>query len=193
MKNINKTLLAAIILPLTLGSASVLAFGGGNGMEDGFDGPRAEKGMSKHKAGHKGQMQAVNLRIFKKLDLTEAQKEEIKDILQENREQRQGARGERPADMFKARQQMQDLTLTDNMDESAVRALAEKAVSAQAEKQVDRLVSHAQLENKIYNVLTAEQKTKFNQLQKEQNKKHMQRMQKQIEELQREVKSMQDK
>lgn len=191
MKKLNKTLLATMILPLTLGSASVFAFGGSNGMWDDFDGPRSEKGMPKHKDGHKGQMQAMNLRLFKKLDLTDKQKEEIKDILDANREERREARGDRPADMMQNRDKMQDLTLSDNMDEAAVRALAEKAVNAKSQKQVERLVSHAQLENKIYNVLTAEQKTKLKQLKKEMDAKRMQRMKKQIEKLQSEVKSMQ--
>lgn len=192
MKNVNKTLLAAIILPLTLGSASALAFGGGQHKGDSLDGDRAERGMSMHKSGHKGQIQAMNLRLFKQLDLSDAQKDKIKDIFEESHDQRRDGRGEGYNNMSKARQQMQDLTLTDNMDESAVQALAEQAVSAQTEKQVDRLLSHAQLENKIYNVLTPEQKNKLKELKKEQDEKRMQRMQNQIKQLQDEVKSMQE-
>lgn len=192
MKNLKKVLLTTIFLPLTLGSASVLAFGGnGNRNCDNFDGPQMGRAM--HQPPMDGRHQESGSRfggfngyLYDQLDLTKAQKQEIGKILQENRGLRRDFRGENRYEMQGYHQQMRDLTLVENMDENAVRALAQKMTS----QQIDREVAHARVQNKIYNVLTVAQKTKLKDLQKDHEKRRLEGMQNRIEQLQRQIKDM---
>ncbi len=100
----------------------------GRGMEGGFGGRFAEK-----------------------LNLTDAQKEQMRQIAARYRQndKAQPERGERRGgfDMFNG----------GTFDEAAVRAAAQ----ARANAQVEREVAHARMMSEMYNVLTAEQKAQL--------------------------------
>lgn len=151
MMTFKKALVMAIALPLTLGSASVLAYGG-----------------SGHNGGkHNGCDIQGGRQVFRALALTDAQQDEVKSLRGANRSammtQRQGLR----AAMQANHDQMQALLLADNFDDVAVRELAEKMSGEQAEQRM------AMLENrhKMLNILTPEQKEKYKQLQSERRAK----------------------
>ncbi|PSW04901.1 CpxP family protein [Photobacterium lipolyticum] len=151
MKTFKKALAMAIALPLTLGSASALAYGGGG-----------------HNGGkHNGCDMQDGRKVFRALDLTDAQQDEMKSLREANRAamtaQRQGLR----AAMQENHDQMQTLMLADNFDDAAVRELARKMSADQAEHRM------AMLENrhKILSILTPEQKEKYKQLQSDRRAK----------------------
>ncbi len=69
MKPAKKLILAAVVLPLTLGTASAFAFGG----KDHHKGPRDECGPGMDRG------------IMRQLDLTDAQKEQLNELREANR------------------------------------------------------------------------------------------------------------
>ncbi|WP_154124561.1 CpxP family protein [Grimontia hollisae] len=138
MKFSKRIAVAVIALPLMIGSVSAMAFGGKHhGDERMHDGKDM---MGKH--------------LLRGIDLTDAQKEEMKALRQQNREAMQANRAEFHAQMMAERQQMQALMLADNFDEAAVRALAEKMV----DQQVERRVAMLQRKHQMLSILTPEQK-----------------------------------
>ena len=139
MMTFKKTLALAIALPLALGSASALAYGGG-----------------KHHNGHGGKGCGMDdSRMFRQLDLTDAQKTELKELRQANKENMRGKMGERHAEMRAQHQKMQQLVLSEDFNEAEVRALAEEM----SEQQVERRVAMLKQRHEMMQVLTAEQKT----------------------------------
>lgn len=110
---------------------------------------RGERGGRKGFGGERGGFPG---RFAEKLNLTDAQKEQMKQIAARYREaakaQRRQGREERGGlDLFKG----------GTFDEAAVRAAAQ----ARANAQVEREVTHARMMFEMYNVLTPEQKAQL--------------------------------
>lgn len=147
MNSFKKTLVMAIALPLALGSASALAYGGGKSHHGGKGGCGMMDGGKK---------------MFRALDLTSEQKTQMKELRESHREQRQANDDVREARKA-SHQQMQQLLLAENFDEAAIRQLAQQM----SEQQLDRRVAMLKNRHEMLNILTPEQKTKLQQLQSE--------------------------
>ncbi|MGF1724531.1 CpxP family protein [Photobacterium nomapromontoriensis] len=158
MTSFKKTLALVIALPLALGSASALAYGGGKQHHD--QGGKNSCGM---KSGHA---------MFRGLDLTDTQKKEMKALRQANRDTMRSEIASHHAEMQAQHQKIQQLVLADNFDESAVRALAEQMT----EQQVDRRVSMLKQRHDMLQILTPDQKVKYQQLQAERSEQCQARM-----------------
>jgi len=136
---------------LTLASlmlSSVLAFGmAGSAMAGGHDGgPR-----------HGGSHQMFGMKMFKGLDLTDAQKAQLETMLAEHRASAPAKA--LPAALQAEQQQLQTLLQAEQFDEAAVRLLLEKQQGNRLEHEIERL----KFQHQLMSVLTAEQKTKLNQ------------------------------
>ena len=129
--------------------ASTLALGAAN-LAHAADTTAAQpesKPMMHHKGMHGGQHE----RMFKGLNLTDAQKQQIRDIMKGQRENMK-----RPS--LDERRAMHELIASDTFDK------------AKAEAQIDKMeaqhkamaLSRMETQNKIYNILTPEQKKQFN-------------------------------
>ena len=129
--------------------ASTLALGAAN-LAHAADTTAAQpesKPMMHHKGMHGGQHEMM----FKGLNLTDAQKQQIRDIMKGQRENMK-----RPS--LDERRAMHELIASDNFDK------------AKAEAQIDKMeaqhkamaLSRMETQNKIYNILTPEQKKQFN-------------------------------
>ena len=145
MTSFKKTMALAIALPLALGSASALAYGGG----------KLHGGKGFCGAGPEGRNGLYEL------ELTVDQQKQLKALREANREAMQANRGERRAAMQEEHQQMQSLLLAENFDEQAVRALAQKM----SEQQLERRVAMLKNRHEMLKILTPEQKTKLQELQ----------------------------
>ncbi|MGR5069859.1 MULTISPECIES: CpxP family protein [Vibrio] len=165
MKSAKKVVLAAIILPLTLGAASAFAFGG----KDHHKGPRGECS------------QGMERGVMRQLNLTDAQKDKLKEMRKANKadmkanyaEHHQARKAERQAHHAK----MQALLLADNFDEAAANDLAKVMV----DKQTERRVKMMEKKHQMLSVLTPEQKVKFVELQKERQQECGEKMQKRMQ------------
>lgn len=133
----------------TLFVASTLALGAAN-LAHAADTTAAQpesKPMMHHKGMHGGQHEMM----FKGLNLTDAQKQQIRDIMKGQRENMK-----RPS--LDERRAMHELIASDTFDK------------AKAEAQIDKMeaqhkamaLSRMETQNKIYNILTPEQKKQFN-------------------------------
>lgn len=100
---------------------------------------------------HKGKPGMHHDMMFKDLNLTDAQKEQIRDIMKSQREQMK-----RPP--VEERRAMHDIIASDAFD----KAKAEAQVDKMAEQHKARMLAHMETQNKIYNILTPEQKKQFN-------------------------------
>ncbi|ANZ05663.1 ATP-independent periplasmic protein-refolding chaperone Spy [Raoultella ornithinolytica] len=129
--------------------ASTLALGAAN-LAHAADTTAAQpesKPMMYHKGMHGGQHEMM----FKGLNLTDAQKQQIRDIMKGQRENMK-----RPS--LDERRAMHELIASDTFDK------------AKAEAQIDKMeaqhkamaLSRMETQNKIYNILTPEQKKQFN-------------------------------
>ncbi|ENL1645047.1 ATP-independent periplasmic protein-refolding chaperone [Raoultella ornithinolytica] len=129
--------------------ASTLALGAAN-LAHAADTTAAQpesKPMMHHKGMHGGQHEMM----FKGLNLTDAQKQQIRDIMKSQRENMK-----RPS--LDERRAMHELIASDTFDK------------AKAEAQIDKMeaqhkamaLSRMETQNKIYNILTPEQKKQFN-------------------------------
>lgn len=151
MNMMKKMILGAVVLPLSLASASAFAAGGGH----------HEGGMKGGEGMHGGKcMMKANKKAFKDLDLTDAQQDkldEMRDARKAEHKARKGEKRQPTAEMKADHQAMQNLILADNFDEAAVRDLAEKM----SQKQIDRRVEMIKKRHEMMNILTPEQKTEF--------------------------------
>ncbi|MBY7997128.1 CpxP family protein [Vibrio fluvialis] len=147
MKTAKKLMLAAVVLPIVLGSASALAAGGKNKGPDGeMCGPDGERG------------------IFKQLNLTAEQHAKLRQMREEGREQMQQKRQAGPSEQMKAmRDKERALMLAPNFDKAQATELAKQMVDMQVERRVQMMEKRHQM----LNVLTPEQKTQFQNLQQE--------------------------
>lgn len=89
---------------------------------------------------------------FKGLNLTELQKQQIRDITHNQRDLLPRA----PS--IEDRRAMHDIITGDAFD----RAKAEMHLNTQEEQRKVRMLAHLEVQNKIYNLLTQEQKNQFN-------------------------------
>ncbi|GAB3482021.1 CpxP family protein [Marinomonas epiphytica] len=160
-----KLLLAAVVLPLSLGSASSFAFGGKD-----------------HDKGRDRAPMLVDMHLLKKLDLTDEQKDELKELRAEKKEQRKEMRQERrrgnPEDMKQQHQMLQELLFADSFDEAKAQEFALKMSQKHADREVKRLKEA----HRILSILTPEQKQELQELQKERAEKRAEKMRERMEE-----------
>lgn len=108
----------------------------------------AEGKMMMH---HKGKPGMHHDMMFKDLNLTDAQKQQVRDIMKSQRDQMK-----RPP--LEERRAMHDIIASDSFD----KAKAEAQIDKMAEQHKARMLAHLETQNKIYNILTPEQKKQFN-------------------------------
>ena len=100
---------------------------------------------------HKGKPGMHHDMMFKDLNLTDAQKQQVRDIMKSQRDQMK-----RPP--VEERRAKHDIIASDSFDKSK----AEAQVDKMAEQHKARMLAHMETQNKIYNILTPEQKKQFN-------------------------------
>jgi len=99
---------------------------------------------------HKGKPGMHHDMMFKDLNLTDAQKTQIRDIMKSQRDQMK-----RPS--VDERRAMHDIISSSSFD----KAKAQAQVDKMAEQNKARMLAHLETQNKIYNILTPEQKKQF--------------------------------
>ncbi len=99
---------------------------------------------------HKGKPGMHHDMMFKDLNLTDAQKTQIRDIMKSQRDQMK-----RPS--VEERRAMHDIIASDSFDKVKAQAQVDKM----AEQNKARMLAHMETQNKIYNILTPEQKKQF--------------------------------
>lgn len=109
----------------------------------------AEGKMMMHHKGKPGMHH--EMMMFKDLNLTDAQKQQIRDI-------RKGERDQMKRPPLEERRAMHDIIASDSFD----KAKAEAQIDKMAEQHKARMLAHMETQNKIYNILTPEQKKQFN-------------------------------
>ena len=109
----------------------------------------AEGKMMMHHKGKPGMHH--EMMMFKDLNLTDAQKQQVRDIMKSQRDQMK-----RPS--LDERRAMHDIIASDSFD----KAKAEAQIDKMAEQHKARMLAHMETQNKIYNILTPEQKKQFN-------------------------------
>ncbi|MDJ1656892.1 ATP-independent periplasmic protein-refolding chaperone Spy [Raoultella sp. Ech2A] len=129
--------------------ASTLALGAANlaHAADTTAAPTDSKPMMQHKGMHGGPHEMM----FKGLNLTDAQKQQIRDIMKGQRENMK-----RPS--LDERRAMHELIASDTFD----KAKAEAQIDKMEAQHKDMALSRIETQNKIYNILTPEQKKQFN-------------------------------
>ena len=100
---------------------------------------------------HKGKPGMHHDMMFKDLNLTDSQKQQVRDIMKAQRDQMK-----RPP--LEERRAMHDIVASDSFDKAKAQAQVEKM----AEQHKTRMLAHMETQNKIYNILTPEQKKQFN-------------------------------
>lgn len=100
---------------------------------------------------HKGKPGMHHDMMFKDLNLTDAQKQQVRDIMKSQREQMK-----RPP--LEERRAMHDIIASDSFD----KAKAEAQIDKMAEQHKAGMLARMETQNKIYNILTPEQKKQFN-------------------------------
>lgn len=103
------------------------------------------KPMMHHKRGPAQDM------LFKNLNLSDEQKQQISDI-------RKAQREKMPRPDVNERRAFHDIITSDNFDS----AKAQQAVDKMAERSKTHMLARLETQNKIYNILTPEQKKQFN-------------------------------
>lgn len=96
--------------------------------------------------------------MSRELNLTDAQKDQVKALLEAQR----ATEEERHTKLDELRKQIDAATANGQFDENAVRNLANQ----QSQLMADEMVDHLRLHSKIYGLLTAEQRTKADQMMK---------------------------
>jgi len=165
MKFAKKMVLAAVVLPLTLGAASVFAYGGKNNPQ----------------APHEKCSMGLDRGIMRQLDLTDAQKDQLKEMREAEKTEMKAKLADgkeaRMAERQAHHEKMQSLLLADNFDEAQATALAKEMV----ERQVEHRVQMLEKTHQMLSVLTSEQKEKFVELQNERMQECGDRMHKRME------------
>lgn len=104
---------------------------------------------------------------FAGLDLTEQQRQQMRDIMKESHQKRgPGAKDERLA--------LHNMVASDSFDEAKAKAQIDTISKAQSERMLER----AKAENKMYNLLTPEQKKQYNENYQKREQKMMEHMKK---------------
>ena len=100
---------------------------------------------------HKGKPGMHHDMMFKDLNLTDAQKQQVRDIMKSQRDQMK-----RPP--LEERRAMHELIASDSFDKAKAGAQIDKM----AEQHKAGMLARMETQNKIYNILTPEQKKQFN-------------------------------
>ncbi|EYH89177.1 periplasmic protein [Salmonella enterica subsp. enterica serovar Heidelberg str. N189] len=127
--------------------ASTLAMGAAN-LAHAAETTTAAPADAKPMMQHKGKFGPHHDMMFKNLNLTDAQKQQIRDIMKAQREQMK-----RPP--LEERRAMHDIIASDTFDKDQSRS--DKLRKMEAQRKANML-AHMETQNKIYNVLTPEQK-----------------------------------
>lgn len=152
-----KSLVVLISAPLALGSMSALA---------------APHGGQQHGGKHEQQCgMGMERGIWNKLDLTDAQKDQLKELRQQDRQAMKEGFKAHKGEMKANHEKMQQLVMADDFDQAAVTSLAQDMANQRVEGQVKMAKSR----HDMFSVLTAEQKEQFTKLSGE---KHQQCMEK---------------
>ncbi|ABK46497.1 protein of unknown function, Spy-related [Shewanella sp. ANA-3] len=117
----------------------------------GCDHPRGEFHKHGDRMAHDGMH-----RMFEGLDLTDAQKADIKKLFAEQRAARSDDKPSKE-ERLAHRAEMQALITSATFDEAQAKAL----MSAQQEKRQAQAIERMKMQNQIYNLLTPEQQAKF--------------------------------
>src|SRR5688500_8392044 len=138
----NRILVIASIAVLTIGAAIFALAQGHQGMKARMHGPGPE--MIEH--------------MSRELNLTDAQKEQVKTILEAQR----ATAEERHTKLEENRKQIDSATANGQFEEAQVRPLA----TQQAQLMADQMIDHLRIHAKLYSLLTPEQRTKADQMMK---------------------------
>ncbi|EAB8937813.1 ATP-independent periplasmic protein-refolding chaperone [Salmonella enterica subsp. enterica serovar Bonariensis] len=130
--------------------ASTLAMGAAN-LAHAAETTTAAPADAKPMMQHKGKFGPHHDMMFKNLNLTDAQKQQIRDIMKAQREQMK-----RP--LLEERRAMHDIIASDTFD----KAKAEAQITKMEAQRKANMLTHMETQNKIYNVLTPEQKKQYN-------------------------------
>lgn len=130
--------------------ASTLAMGAAN-LAHAAETTTAAPADAKPMMQHKGKFGPHHDMMFKNLNLTDAQKQQIRDIMKAQREQMK-----RP--LLEERRAMHDIIASDTFD----KAKAEAQITKVEAQRKANMLAHMETQNKIYNVLTPEQKKQYN-------------------------------
>ncbi|EEA8304128.1 ATP-independent periplasmic protein-refolding chaperone [Salmonella enterica subsp. enterica serovar Rubislaw] len=130
--------------------ASTLAMGAAN-LAHAAETTTAAPADAKPMMQHKGKFGPHHDMMFKNLNLTDAQKQQIRDIMKAQREQMK-----RP--LLEERRAMHDIIASDTFD----KAKAEAQITKMEAQRKANMLAHMETQNKIYNVLTLEQKKQYN-------------------------------
>ncbi|ECE5857040.1 ATP-independent periplasmic protein-refolding chaperone Spy [Salmonella enterica] len=130
--------------------ASTLAMGAAN-LAHAAETTTAAPADAKPMMQHKGKFGPHHDMMFKNLNLTDAQKQQIRDIMKAQREQMR-----RP--LLEERRAMHDIIASDTFD----KAKAEAQITKMEAQRKANMLAHMETQNKIYNVLTPEQKKQYN-------------------------------
>lgn len=156
---IKKGTLVLLAAPLAFGSVSAMAAGMGGHPGMGHMGAKCGMGMERG--------------IWKQLDLTDAQKTQLQQLRQQDREAMKAGFKANMQEIRASHEQMQKLVMADNFDQAAVKDLAQKM----ADKGVEAQVAMAKSRHDMFSVLTPEQKQEFSKLQGEQHQQCMEKWQ----------------
>ncbi|ANS45318.1 ATP-independent periplasmic protein-refolding chaperone Spy [Serratia inhibens] len=104
---------------------------------------------------------------FAGLNLTEQQRQQMRDIMKESHQNR-------GAGVKEERQALHNLVASDSFDEAKVKSQIDTISKAQSEHMLER----AKAENKMYNLLTPEQKKQYNENYQKREQKMMDHMNK---------------
>ncbi|EBX0003253.1 ATP-independent periplasmic protein-refolding chaperone [Salmonella enterica subsp. enterica serovar Anatum] len=130
--------------------ASTLAMGAAN-LAHAAETTTAAPADAKPMMQHKGKFGPHHDMMFKNLNLTDSQKQQIRDIIKAQREQMK-----RP--LLEERRAMHDIIASDTFD----KAKAEAQITKMEAQRKANMLAHMETQNKIYNVLTPEQKKQYN-------------------------------
>ncbi len=130
--------------------ASTLAMGAAN-LAHAAETTTAAPADAKPMMQHKGKFGPHHDMMFKNLNLTDAQKQQIRDIMKAQREQMK-----RP--LLEERRAMHDIIASDTFD----KAKAEAQITKMEAQRKANMLAHMETQNKIYNVLTPEPKKQYN-------------------------------
>ncbi|EMX9753110.1 ATP-independent periplasmic protein-refolding chaperone [Salmonella enterica] len=130
--------------------ASTLAMGAAN-LAHAAETTTAAPADAKPMMQHKGKFGPHHDMMFKNLNLTDAQKQQIRDIMKAQREQMK-----RP--LLEERRAMHDIIASDTFD----KAKAEAQITKMEAQRKANMLAHMETQNKIYNVLTPEQEKQYN-------------------------------
>jgi periplasmic protein CpxP/Spy len=152
------------ITPFVLGATLALApFAIANEAGEG-GGHKGMRGHRMHKMHNFGRM----------LDLTEQQKQQLASARQAEKERTKAYREQVEA----TRKQIHDDVMSGNFNEEKTRSLLAQSAQAQTELELSRARMHAA----FYNVLTAEQRTKLNELRQKRDERRQEHKQKREQE-----------